>query len=129
MTTTSPYPEPYQAFPNSFKMRLVAGQRLIGCWASLSNAITTAILGVAGVDWLLLDGEHAPNDVGTFVPQLMALKDMGHIARGMGFGVVRIDLHGARVVRLASSGGSLGGFIQLEHDHRIWSRRSPGLPA
>jgi 2-dehydro-3-deoxyglucarate aldolase len=75
MTPTSPYPTPYQAFPNSFKKSLLEGQRLIGCWASLSNAITTEILGVAGFDWILLDGEHAPNDVATFVPQLMALKD------------------------------------------------------
>lgn len=33
------------------------------------------VLGVAGFDWVLLDGEHSPNDVITFVPQLMALKD------------------------------------------------------
>jgi len=33
------------------------------------------VLGVAGFDWLLLDGEHAPNDVITLIPQLMALKD------------------------------------------------------
>jgi 2-dehydro-3-deoxyglucarate aldolase len=30
---------------------------------------------VAGYDWLLLDAEHAPNDVLSLVPQLMALKD------------------------------------------------------
>ena len=69
------FPTPYQPFPNQFKKDLLAGKRLIGCWASLSNAITTEILGVAGFDWILLDGEHAPNDIGTFVPQLMALKD------------------------------------------------------
>jgi 2-dehydro-3-deoxyglucarate aldolase len=33
------------------------------------------VLGLAGFDWLLVDGEHAPNDVTSFVPQLMALKD------------------------------------------------------
>jgi len=33
------------------------------------------VLGLAGFDWILLDGEHAPNDLGTFIPQLMALKD------------------------------------------------------
>ena len=66
---------PYQAFPNSFKHKLLAGQRLIGCWSSLANAITTEVLGVAGFDWILLDGEHSPNDVATFIPQLMALKD------------------------------------------------------
>jgi 2-dehydro-3-deoxyglucarate aldolase len=66
---------PYQSYPNSFKRDLLAGKRLIGCWSSLANAITTEILGVAGFDWILLDGEHSPNDVGTFIPQLMALKD------------------------------------------------------
>ena len=66
---------PYQSFPNSFKRNLLAGKRLIGCWSSLANAITTEVLGVAGFDWILLDGEHSPNDVNTFIPQLMALKD------------------------------------------------------
>src|SRR4249919_1346201 len=67
---------PYAAFPvNSFKQRLQAHDKLIGCWCSLGNPITTEVLGLAGYDWLLLDAEHAPNDVLTLVPQLMALKD------------------------------------------------------
>ena len=66
---------PYQSFPNTFKRDLLAGKRLIGCWSSLANAITTEVLGVAGFDWILLDGEHSPNDIATFIPQLMALKD------------------------------------------------------
>ena len=66
---------PYTAFPNRFRRDMLAGKRLIGCWCSLANPITTEVLGVAGFDWLLLDGEHSPNDVTTFVPQLMALKD------------------------------------------------------
>jgi len=70
-----PSPDPYRALPNSFKRRLGAGETLIGCWCSLANPITTEVLGLAGFDWLLLDGEHAPNDVTTFIPQLMALKD------------------------------------------------------
>jgi 2-dehydro-3-deoxyglucarate aldolase len=66
---------PYQPFPNNFKRDLLAGKKLIGCWSSLTSAITTEALGVAGFDWILLDGEHAPNDISTFIPQLMALKD------------------------------------------------------
>ncbi len=66
---------PYQSFPNSFKRDLCAGKTLVGCWSSLSNAITTEVLGIAGFDWILLDGEHSPNDINTFIPQLMALKD------------------------------------------------------
>lgn len=66
---------PYQSFPNSFKRDLLAGKKLIGCWSSLANSVTTEVLGVAGFDWILLDAEHAPNDVRSLIPQLMALKD------------------------------------------------------
>lgn len=60
--------------PNRFRENLRAGQTLIGCWCALGNPVTTEVLGLAGFDWLVLDGEHAPNDITTFVPQLMALK-------------------------------------------------------
>ncbi len=66
---------PYSAFPNRFRQDLIAGKRLIGCWCSLGSPITTEVLGVAGFDWILLDAEHAPNDVLSLIPQLMALKD------------------------------------------------------
>lgn len=68
-------PAPYSAFPNRFRQDLLAGKRLIGCWSALGNPITTEVLGLAGFDWILLDTEHAPNDVLTLIPQLMALKD------------------------------------------------------
>lgn len=61
-------------FPNKFKAALAAHQIQIGCWSALANPISTEVLGLAGFDWLVLDGEHAPNDIGTFIPQLMALK-------------------------------------------------------
>ena len=88
MTATTPY----SAFPNRFRADLIAKKRLIGCWCSLGNPITTEVLGVAGFDWLLLDGEHSPNDVGTFIPQLMALKDSASapVARPASNNVVEI---------------------------------------
>jgi 2-dehydro-3-deoxyglucarate aldolase len=61
--------------PNSFRRDLRAGETLIGCWASLTSNITTEILGYAGFDWILIDGEHAPNDWQSFIAQLQALKD------------------------------------------------------
>jgi 2-dehydro-3-deoxyglucarate aldolase len=66
---------PYTAFPNQFRRDLLAGKKMIGCWSALGSPITTEILGLAGFDWILLDAEHAPNDVLSLVPQLMALKD------------------------------------------------------
>ena len=67
-TTRSP-------LPNQFRQDLREKKRLIGCWASLASPISTEVLGYAGFDWLLIDGEHAPNDLSTIMLQLMALKD------------------------------------------------------
>lgn len=66
---------PYTGIPNRFRQALRARQTQVGCWCSLANPVTTEVLGLAGFDWLLLDGEHAPNDVTTLIPQLLALKD------------------------------------------------------
>ncbi len=66
---------PYTAFPNAFREALKKRERLIGVWCSLGNPISTEVLGLAGFDWILLDSEHAPNDVLSLIPQLMALKD------------------------------------------------------
>jgi 2-dehydro-3-deoxyglucarate aldolase len=66
---------PYRAFPNQFREKMVARDVLIGCWSALGSPITTEILGMAGFDWILLDGEHGPNDVLSLIPQLMSLKD------------------------------------------------------
>jgi len=68
-------PTPYVPMPNSFRRDLKAGKTLIGCWVSMASNISTEILGYAGFDWLLIDGEHAPNDWQTFIGQLQALKD------------------------------------------------------
>ena len=64
---------PYSAFPNQFRQDLIAGKRQIGCWCSLASPITTEVLGLAGFDWLLLDGEHSPNDVRSLLAQLQAV--------------------------------------------------------
>lgn len=69
---------PYQPFPNTLRRDLRAGKTLIGCWVSLASPITAEVIGLAGFDWLLLDGEHSPNDAISFVPQLMAL--MGSVS-------------------------------------------------
>jgi 2-dehydro-3-deoxyglucarate aldolase len=61
--------------PNRFRQSVREKQRLIGCWASLASPISSEVLGYAGFDWLLLDGEHAPNDLQSLLMQLLALKD------------------------------------------------------
>ncbi|MEP1613033.1 MAG: HpcH/HpaI aldolase/citrate lyase family protein [Roseobacter sp.] len=59
---------------NTFKHSLSEGKTVIGCWMSIAEAYTAEILGNAGFDWLLIDGEHAPNDIRSIRDQLVALK-------------------------------------------------------
>lgn len=55
---------------NTLKSRLAAGEVLHGCWLGLADGYTTEIAATAGFDWLLIDGEHAPNDVRSLSDQL-----------------------------------------------------------
>ncbi|MEK1932812.1 MAG: 4-hydroxy-2-oxoheptanedioate aldolase [Pararhizobium sp.] len=59
---------------NTFKRALIEKRRQIGLWLALANPYTAEILGDAGYDWLLIDGEHAPNDIPLMMAQLQALK-------------------------------------------------------
>ena len=45
----------------------------IGLWVGLANAYATEVVAGAGFDWLLIDGEHAPNDLRTVLGQLQAM--------------------------------------------------------
>ncbi len=57
---------------NPFKRALRDGKLQIGLWQSLSSHITVEILADAGFDWLLLDTEHAPNELPMVHSQLQA---------------------------------------------------------
>jgi len=59
---------------NAFKRALREGRTQIGLWASLCSAPVAEILAPAGYDWILIDAEHAPNDLATVLEQLRALK-------------------------------------------------------
>ena len=58
---------------NGFKERLHAGTPLLGLWQALANSYTAEICAGAGFDWLLFDGEHAPNTLQTLLAQLQAV--------------------------------------------------------
>jgi 4-hydroxy-2-oxoheptanedioate aldolase len=59
---------------NKFKSDLKSGRVQIGCWAGMADAYATGMLGTAGFDWVLIDGEHAPNDIRSILGQLQALE-------------------------------------------------------
>ncbi|TKC90331.1 4-hydroxy-2-oxoheptanedioate aldolase [Trinickia terrae] len=61
-------------FPvNTFKAALRGSEPLIGLWLGLANPYSAEVVAGAGFDWLLIDGEHAPNTLTTMLAQLQAI--------------------------------------------------------
>ncbi|WCD77742.1 4-hydroxy-2-oxoheptanedioate aldolase [Pseudomonas sp. TUM22785] len=58
---------------NTFKQRLLAGDAQIGLWLGLADPYCAELAANAGFDWLLIDGEHAPNDLRSLLGQLQAV--------------------------------------------------------
>lgn len=62
------------SLPNRFRQQVLARERLIGFWMCMSNHITAELAGLANFDWLLVDGEHSPNEISLMLQQLQALQ-------------------------------------------------------
>jgi 4-hydroxy-2-oxoheptanedioate aldolase len=58
---------------NSFKQALHAKRPQIGLWLGLADHYTTEICAGAGFDWLLIDGEHSPNDLRSILQQAQVI--------------------------------------------------------
>src|ERR1019366_10779278 len=58
---------------NTFKTALAKQTRQLGLWVAIGDAYCAEICAGAGFDWLLIDGEHAPNDVRSILAQLQAV--------------------------------------------------------
>ncbi|MCW5651278.1 MAG: 2-dehydro-3-deoxyglucarate aldolase [Ramlibacter sp.] len=58
---------------NPFKQALTGKRPQIGLWLSLADHYATEICAGAGFDWLLIDGEHAPNDLRTTLQQAQTI--------------------------------------------------------
>jgi 4-hydroxy-2-oxoheptanedioate aldolase len=58
---------------NHFKQALADGEMQFGCWLGLADAFSAEMMGQAGFDWVLIDGEHAPNDLRSTLAQLQVL--------------------------------------------------------
>src|SRR5687768_11539698 len=58
---------------NLFKAALAEKRAQIGLWLSMSEPYLAEVIATAGFDWLLIDGEHAPNDVRSTLAALQAV--------------------------------------------------------
>jgi 4-hydroxy-2-oxoheptanedioate aldolase len=60
-------------FPvNQLKRNLRSGQVQCGCWVSLASYASAEVCASAGFDWILIDMEHAPNELPMVHNQLHA---------------------------------------------------------
>jgi 4-hydroxy-2-oxoheptanedioate aldolase len=58
---------------NRFKQQIAQGHAQIGLWLGWASPYTAEALAGCGFDWLLIDGEHAPNTVASTLSQLQAI--------------------------------------------------------
>lgn len=58
---------------NKFKKAIGASALQLGIWSSLADSISVEILANTGMDWILLDTEHAPNELPMVFRQLQAI--------------------------------------------------------
>jgi hypothetical protein len=49
------------------KQGLLDCERQVGLWSGLCSNIAAEIIAGAGFDWIVVDGEHAPNDIATLL--------------------------------------------------------------
>lgn len=59
---------------NAFKRAIAEGRRQVGFWLSLSSAAVAEVVAGTGYDWVMVDTEHAPNDLQSVVDQLRVLE-------------------------------------------------------
>lgn len=58
---------------NPFKEALSEKSPQLGIWLGLANSYSAELMAGSGFDWLLIDGEHAPNDINSILSQLQAI--------------------------------------------------------
>jgi 4-hydroxy-2-oxoheptanedioate aldolase len=58
---------------NTFKKAIREGRAQIGLWCSTCSNITAEVIAGAGFDWILIDTEHAPNELPMVLSQLQAM--------------------------------------------------------
>ena len=58
---------------NTFKAALKKNAPQYGIWAGFATGYAAEIVATTGYDWMLIDGEHAPNTVPGVLAQLQAV--------------------------------------------------------
>lgn len=84
---------------NPFKAALAAQRPQIGLWVGLADGYAAEMLAGVGYDWLLLDGEHAPNDVRSLLAQLQGVASAWAAHPHRSHPIVRLPVGDAALVK------------------------------
>jgi 4-hydroxy-2-oxoheptanedioate aldolase len=111
---------------NRFKQALAKAEVQVGLWSGLASPIAAEIIAGAGFDWIVVDGEHAPNDISTLLPQLQAMRG------GTAEPVFRVPWNDAVIIKRALDVGArslLIPFVQNAEEARaaVAATRYPPL--
>ena len=79
---------------NPFKTALAERRPQIGLWLSMADPYQAEAAATCGYDWLLIDGEHAPNDLRSTLAALQAIQ--GHPES---HAVVRVPHDGTALIK------------------------------
>src|SRR2546428_5340507 len=107
---------------NTFKRAIREARPQIGLWCSSCSNVSAEIIAGAGFDWVLIDTEHAPNELPMVLSQLQAMaggtaaavvrpawNDLGLIKRLLDVGAQNPLVSHAPTVEEAPAAGYAGG--------------------
>lgn len=83
---------------NRFKAQLATGERSVGLWMGMTDPYLAEVVARAGFDWVLIDGEHAPNDLRSIVRQLQVVEP--HVSP-----IVRLPMTEPWLIKMAVDAG------------------------
>lgn len=85
---------------NQFKQQLLAGTRTVGLWMGFCDPYVAELVGKSGFDWVVIDGEHTPNDIPLLTRQLQVLDPLPTSA------IVRLPVGDVNLIKQVLDGGA-----------------------
>jgi 4-hydroxy-2-oxoheptanedioate aldolase len=85
---------------NPFKVAIREKRFQLGLWVALASPYAAEIVAGSGYDWLLIDGEHAPNDLPLLAAQYRAISGRG------GHPIVRLPVGDTALIKQVLDAGA-----------------------
>ena len=89
-------------FENRLKRLLEEGKNTSGAWSMIPSPIISEILSRADFDWLIVDMEHGPFDIGSLINQLQSIKGSNCVP------IVRVPWNDLVIIKRVLDAGAYG---------------------